>query len=58
MQALGLARASLVGISLGGWLAFDYATRRPERVDAVVAMCPAGIGRQKPASFSKPSHRG
>lgn len=47
MQALGLARVSLVGTSLGGWLAFDYATRRPERVDAVAAMCPAGIGRQK-----------
>jgi pimeloyl-ACP methyl ester carboxylesterase len=46
MQALGLERASLVGTSLGGWLAFDYATRRPERVDAVVAVCPAGIGRQ------------
>ncbi len=53
MQALGLARASLVGISLGGWLAFDYATRRPERVDAVVAMCPAGIGRQKPGIIFK-----
>jgi pimeloyl-ACP methyl ester carboxylesterase len=47
MQALGLEHASLVGTSLGGWLAFDYATRRPERVEAVVAMCPAGIGRQK-----------
>jgi pimeloyl-ACP methyl ester carboxylesterase len=47
MLALGLEHASLVGISLGGWLAFDYATRRPERVDAVAAMCPAGIGRQK-----------
>lgn len=47
MQALGLERASLVGTTLGGWLAFDYATRRPERVDALVAMCPAGMGRQK-----------
>lgn len=47
MQGLGIARASLVGISLGGWLAFDYATRRTDRVDAVAAMCPAGIGRQK-----------
>lgn len=47
MLALGLEHTSLVGISLGGWLALDYATRRPERVDAVAAMCPAGIGRQK-----------
>jgi pimeloyl-ACP methyl ester carboxylesterase len=27
-DALGLARASLVGASLGAWLALDYATRR------------------------------
>jgi len=47
MGALGLARVSLVGTSLGGWLAFDYATRRPERVEALAAVCPAGIGRQK-----------
>lgn len=47
MRELGLERTSLAGTSLGGWLALDYATRRPERVDAVVAVCPAGIGRQK-----------
>jgi pimeloyl-ACP methyl ester carboxylesterase len=47
MRGLGLERASLVGTSLGGWLAFDYAIRRPGRADAVAALCPAGIGRQK-----------
>ncbi len=46
-QALSVTRASIVGVSLGGWLALDYATRRPERVESVVAICPAGIGRQK-----------
>jgi pimeloyl-ACP methyl ester carboxylesterase len=47
MNALGLSRASLVGISLGGWLALDYATRRPDRVDRIAAICPGGVGRQK-----------
>ena len=44
---LGLSRAALAGVSLGGWLALDYATRRPQAVGALALICPAGIGRQK-----------
>ncbi|HUI79606.1 MAG TPA: alpha/beta hydrolase [Bryobacteraceae bacterium] len=47
IEGLSVSRASLVGISLGGWLALDYATRRPERVAGVAVLCPAGVGRQK-----------
>lgn len=44
---LGLSHVAIVGASLGGWLALDYASRRPAAVDALALICPAGIGRQK-----------
>lgn len=46
-KGLGLRTAGMVGTSLGGWLALDYAKRRPTTVRALALMCPAGIGRQK-----------
>jgi len=47
MQGLSLARASMIGVSLGGWLALRYATRRPGDVDRLAVICPGGIGRQR-----------
>jgi pimeloyl-ACP methyl ester carboxylesterase len=47
LRALALPRASIVGVSLGGWLALDYAIRRPDRVARLAVLCPGGIGRQK-----------
>ena len=47
LNHLAVARASILGISLGGWLALDYAIRRPEKVERVAVLCPGGIGRQK-----------
>ncbi|HWF08506.1 MAG TPA: alpha/beta hydrolase [Bryobacteraceae bacterium] len=47
LDALALDRVSIAGISLGGWLALDYATRRPHRVERIAVLCPGGIGRQK-----------
>jgi pimeloyl-ACP methyl ester carboxylesterase len=47
LAALGVSDVSIVGASLGGWLALDYATRRPGRVRRLALLCPGGIGRQK-----------
>jgi pimeloyl-ACP methyl ester carboxylesterase len=47
LAGLGVTRCSMVGVSLGGWLALDYATRRHGRVERLALICPAGVGRQK-----------
>lgn len=43
MNELNIQQASFVGLSLGGWLALDFAIRRPERVASLVLMTPGGI---------------
>jgi pimeloyl-ACP methyl ester carboxylesterase len=45
LQALSLTSASMAGVSLGGWLALDYAIRRPARLDSLALLCPGGVGR-------------
>ncbi|HEX6360716.1 alpha/beta fold hydrolase [Actinophytocola sp.] len=47
LDHLELERTAIAGASLGGWLALDYATRRPGRVESLALLCPGGIGRQK-----------
>lgn len=47
LDGLGVREASLIGMSLGGWLAADFATRHPGRVRRLGLVAPAGIGRQK-----------
>ena len=42
MHKLGIAKASLVGNSLGGWVAADFAIRYPAEVDRIVLVDAAG----------------
>lgn len=44
MDALQLPRASLVGLSLGGRVAMDFALAHPERVDRLVLVAPGMSG--------------
>jgi pimeloyl-ACP methyl ester carboxylesterase len=46
LNGLGIERAAFVGLSLGGWLAIDYASRRPERVTSLVLLAPGGVGHE------------
>jgi pimeloyl-ACP methyl ester carboxylesterase len=43
MQALNVPKASLVGNSLGGWVALDFAIRLPNQVEKLVLVDAAGL---------------
>ncbi|MDO6564033.1 alpha/beta hydrolase [Amphritea sp. 1_MG-2023] len=47
MQGLSLSNVAIVGESLGGWLALDYANRRPENVNRLALLVPGGVGPQR-----------
>ena len=44
-NALDIESAAVVGASLGGWLALDYAIRRPAKISNLALLAPAGVGR-------------
>jgi len=48
MQALNIPQATLVGNSLGGWIAADFAARYPEKVGKLVLVDAAGLGPEGP----------
>nr|WP_284507408.1 alpha/beta hydrolase [Caballeronia sp. ATUFL_M2_KS44] len=43
MDALGIEKAGVVGVSLGAWVGAALAQAHPERVDRLVLVSPAGI---------------
>ena len=43
LDGLGARKATLLGLSQGGWTALKFATYRPERVDKLVLLTPGGI---------------
>lgn len=51
LDMLELPRVALIGLSLGGGVATSFALRHPERVSALLAVGPGGIGARRPAQF-------
>jgi pimeloyl-ACP methyl ester carboxylesterase len=43
LDHLGLEKVNIGGVSLGGWIAAEFATRYPDRVKKLVLGCPAGL---------------
>jgi len=43
MDRLDLARAKIIGCSIGGWIAAELATKSPERVEKLVLVGPEGV---------------
>lgn len=52
LNILGLSKAALVGLSLGGGVALSYALEHPQRVSALIAVGPGGIGAKRKAQFA------
>jgi pimeloyl-ACP methyl ester carboxylesterase len=48
MDALGLEKASLVGISMGGAISLGFALHSPQRVDKLVLVDSHGLGQEVP----------
>ncbi|MFJ4776535.1 alpha/beta fold hydrolase [Streptomyces sp. NPDC088762] len=51
LDALGIERAALVGSSFGGRVALQLAALRPDRVGAMVLLCPARPGHEPSAEL-------
>ncbi len=47
LDALGIERTSLAGLSLGGWASLKFASHAPERVERVALIAPGGVVRAK-----------
>lgn len=53
IKGLGLSQVSIVGLSLGGWMALSYATQYPKNVDQLILLCPGGISPERKSFIPK-----
>lgn len=53
MEALNIPKATLVGNSLGGWIALDFSIHHPDRVDKLVLVDAAGLHPASPLRMPK-----
>ena len=49
MDALAIQNAAIIGNSLGGWLALQFASMYPQRTSALVILAPSGLAKPKAA---------
>ena len=54
MDHLGLTRTDIVGLSIGGWIAADLATKVPERLERLVLIGPVGVKTGPPDKLDIP----
>lgn len=47
IEKLSINRLSIIGCSLGGWIAMDFSIKHPERIDKLILMATAGITQVK-----------
>lgn len=52
LDALGLEKTTMIGNSLGGWMALKFATAYPERVSRLVLLASAGLAEVRPQFIS------
>jgi len=53
LDALGFGKASLIGNSLGGWLALKFAVKYPHRVEKLVLLASPGIAPVRPSFYAQ-----
>jgi pimeloyl-ACP methyl ester carboxylesterase len=54
LDHLALARTDVVGLSLGGWIAAELATKVPERLHRLVLIAPVGVKTGRPDKLDIP----
>ncbi|MCP2256016.1 Pimeloyl-ACP methyl ester carboxylesterase [Prauserella aidingensis] len=52
MTALGIERASLVGVSLGAWISARFALAQPDRVEKMIWLSAAGLSQGEEADWA------
>jgi pimeloyl-ACP methyl ester carboxylesterase len=54
MDLLQLSRADLIGLSIGGWIAAELATKVPERINRLILIGPVGVKTGTPDQLDIP----
>lgn len=52
-EALDIKKSIIIGMSLGGWIALNFAINHVEMVEKLILISPSGIGKQKKSFIFK-----